>query len=133
MGHPDGPIAQRPAQGKQGGGLEGPQGPLPVDPADELGPAWSNARVDISRQLTGSAGIEPSECGESREQGACASPSKASPTSSFTSGRTCRACSLSFPRMAAARLGKNVCADGMRARITCRSMPSGIVGSLSTR
>ena len=61
MRHPDGSIAERLAQGKQGGGLEGPQGPLAVGPPDELGPAWSKARVDIGRQLTGSAGIERSE------------------------------------------------------------------------
>jgi hypothetical protein len=36
MGHPDGPVAQRLAQGKQDGGLEGPQGPLAVDPTDEI-------------------------------------------------------------------------------------------------
>jgi hypothetical protein len=69
MCYPDGAIAQRLAQGQQGGSLEGPQGPLAVDPADELGPTWSKARIDVVRQLTGSAGIEPSERGEGREQG----------------------------------------------------------------
>ena len=69
MPHPDGTIAQRFAEGKQGRGFKRPQGSLAVDPLDERGPAGGQARVDIRRQLPGLVDIALPESCQRQEQG----------------------------------------------------------------
>jgi hypothetical protein len=127
MRNPDGSVAERLAQRKQGGDLKGLQGPLAVTVFDEVRPTWGKAGMDMVPQLTTPVCMELPESYQGHEQGRIRLTCKWETQERLEERSDVPRFLAELPSYRGARLRKSTCSDGIKTRSSRRRAPAGIV------